>query len=176
MVNKEKFLNIMANSQSAGDMFRKLIQGKNHKEKYHNVANIIYFASIKNRNIIIRIKALAYIKFFKTMSIDSVWKEGEIINQFDGIELMLEQNILEIIDLLKKPDQTFIYDKERIQLIQEILTLLSNYKINKELFYSFKSALVNELNLDITAVQKKLSPDESFISDSLTFLDKNMYS
>lgn len=176
MDSKEKIFKILENSQSAGDMFRKLIGGKNYKEKYHNVINILYFASIENRNIKIRTKALAYIKFLKTMSIDPVWKEGKIINEFNGIELILEQNILEIIILLKTSDQTFINDSVRILLIQEILTLLSNYKINKELFSNFKAVLVQKFNLDITEVGKILTPDESFIYDCLSFLDKDIYS
>lgn len=172
----EKTFKILENSQSAGDMFRKLIEGKNSKEKHHNVTNIVYYASIENTNIKIRTKALAYIKFLKTMSIDPVWKEGEIINEFNGIELILEQNILEIINLLKTSDRTFINDSVRIQLIQEVLTLLSNYKINKELFSSFKAVLVQKLNLDISDVRKNLTPDESFIYDFITFLDKDIYS
>jgi hypothetical protein len=69
----------------------------------------------------------------------------------------------------------FINNNVSVQLCQEILTMLSTYIIDKELFYGFKSLLIQNLDLANKNEQGKLSTKESFIYDNLLILSQSIY-
>lgn len=164
---QKKVFKIIQDSNSAGEMFRILIQGKTYEQKYRNVETIIYHASINNNIIRIRTKALAYIKFLKEMSTDSIWREGDIINQFTNVETILEQNIGEIIEVIKYSPKNFKTNLEYIRLCQEVLTMLTTYKVDKKLLFNLKTLLFDYIDPASDKANKSLSEEERFIYQKL---------
>lgn len=157
---------------SAGQIYRKLFQGKSVEEREKMLDQIIFFASINNKELKYRIKSLALLDFLLSMSKDDSWKDGNIIYNI-SLAKIIEDNCN---DIIKNKVENHMGEptENKIRVIQQIIKLLCSVKINKNIKNKFEENILETLKLKEKKNRGELSLKEEYIYNQI-YRNKSKY-
>jgi hypothetical protein len=146
---RKKITKSYKKNETAGTIDIKYFSGKTKQEIIFIMQIMVDLARISNADISVRIKALAMIKFFNIVCPDTVVNDrasfycARYIKDIDGIESIIEENCLEIINSIsEKNDNKFRTDFEFFYLIEEVIGNLDYYTISTNIFNEFYDSIV----------------------------------